>query len=264
MKWAEFSERHRNKTCSWQGQLGSLKKFQVDATMLSHQNMMCARLIKQAAGLLRTRFIPQEVGRGRPRGGGYNRWAWIDSSICIYSMELVASRSEPSFFVVALCFVLMLCAHAWCFVLFAPCSCFLLIELTAHKIGSFCRARLSIKHKAWAQSSQFWPKDVILSTEHEARSTKNKAWAESSDKKPGLRGRFFCREPAKLRSRQGWTLTLMITTGQGSGHGSGSGTAQGELWLKNRPLLLFRRRNFRVRVRKTYHRYLLGLGSDSE
>jgi hypothetical protein len=53
-------------------------------------------------------------------------------------------------------------------------------------------------------------------------------------------GRFFCREPAKLRSRQGWTLTLMSTTGHGSGHGSGSGTAQDELWLKNRPLRMFR------------------------
>jgi hypothetical protein len=61
MKWAEFSERHRNKTCSWQGQLGSLNKFQVDPTMLSHQNMPRARLIKQAAGLLRTQFIPHDT-----------------------------------------------------------------------------------------------------------------------------------------------------------------------------------------------------------
>jgi hypothetical protein len=45
-------------------------------------------------------------------------------------------------------------------------------------------------------------------------------------------GRFFCREPAKLRSRQWWTLTLMSTTGHGSKHGSGSGTAQDELWLE--------------------------------
>jgi hypothetical protein len=51
-------------------------------------------------------------------------------------------------------------------------------------------------------------------------------------------GRFFCREPAKLRSRQGWTWTLMSTTGHGSGRGSGSGTAQDELWLKNRPLAM--------------------------
>jgi hypothetical protein len=43
------------------------------------------------------------------------------------------------------------------------------------------------------------------------------------------RGRFFCREPAKLRSGQGRTLTLMTTTGHRSRHGSGSGTAQDEL-----------------------------------
>jgi hypothetical protein len=48
--------------------------------------------------------------------------------------------------------------------------------------------------------------------------------------------RFFCWEPAKLRSRQGWTLTLMSTTGHGSGHGSGSGMTQDDLLLKNRPL----------------------------
>jgi hypothetical protein len=58
-------------------------------------------------------------------------------------------------------------------------------------------------------------------------------WAAGSQQ---VRGRFFCREPAKLRSRQGWTLTLMGTAGHGSGQGSGSGTAQDELWLKNRPL----------------------------
>jgi hypothetical protein len=46
----------------------------------------------------------------------------------------------------------------------------------------------------------------------------------------------FCPEPAKLRSRQGWNLTLMRTSGHGSGHRSGSGTDQDELWLKNRPL----------------------------
>jgi hypothetical protein len=48
---------------------------------------------------------------------------------------------------------------------------------------------------------------------------------------------LFCLEPAKLRSRQWWTLTLMHTAGHGSGHGSGSGTDQDEHWLKNRPLL---------------------------
>jgi hypothetical protein len=39
--------------------LGSKKKFQVDQTIQSYQNMPCARLIKQATGLLRTRFIPR-------------------------------------------------------------------------------------------------------------------------------------------------------------------------------------------------------------
>jgi hypothetical protein len=29
--------------------------------MQSHQNMPCARLIKQAAGLLRTRFVPDDT-----------------------------------------------------------------------------------------------------------------------------------------------------------------------------------------------------------
>jgi hypothetical protein len=56
--------------------------------------------------------------------------------------------SQPSYFVVALCFVLMLCAHAWCFVLCASCSCFLLI-------GFFGHCSTSTKHEACAPSR--WP-----------------------------------------------------------------------------------------------------------
>jgi hypothetical protein len=61
--------------------LGSLKKFQVDPTMLSHQNMPCARLIKQAAGLLRTRFIPHDTRWQATRRGlqrvGLDRFLYL-------------------------------------------------------------------------------------------------------------------------------------------------------------------------------------------
>ncbi len=61
--------------------MGSLKKFQVDPTMLSHQNVPCARLIKQAAGLLRTRFIPHDTRWQAARRGlqlvGLDRFLYI-------------------------------------------------------------------------------------------------------------------------------------------------------------------------------------------
>jgi hypothetical protein len=61
--------------------LGSLKKFQADPTMLSHQNVPCARLIKQAAGLLRTRFIPHDTRWQAARRGlqlvGLDRFLYI-------------------------------------------------------------------------------------------------------------------------------------------------------------------------------------------
>jgi hypothetical protein len=56
-----------------------------------------------------------------------------------------------------------------------------------------------------------------------------------------LRPLFFCREPAKLSSRQGWTLTLMHTAGHGSGHESRSGTE--ELWLQKPGLRALWQRN---------------------
>jgi hypothetical protein len=91
-----------------------------------------------------------------------------------YRARMGQLKSEPSFFGVALCFVLMLCAHALCFVLRAHALCLLGFLVTARqaqstkheacaprrwpaaawqtllltKIGSFCRARPSIKHKA--------------------------------------------------------------------------------------------------------------------
>jgi hypothetical protein len=59
----------------------ALKKFQVDPTMLSHQNMPCARLIKQAAGLLRTRFSPHDTRWQAARRGlqpvGLDRFLYL-------------------------------------------------------------------------------------------------------------------------------------------------------------------------------------------
>ena len=49
--------------------------------MLSHQNVPCARLIKQAAGLLRTRFIPHDTRWQAARRGlqlvGLDRFLYI-------------------------------------------------------------------------------------------------------------------------------------------------------------------------------------------
>jgi hypothetical protein len=64
-----ISTKHSKGTCNW-----ATIFFQVDQTMQSHQNMPCARLIKQVAGLLRTRFIPddtrwQAARRGSQRVG---------------------------------------------------------------------------------------------------------------------------------------------------------------------------------------------------
>jgi hypothetical protein len=112
------------------------------------------------------------------------------------------SSAEPSFFVVALSFVLMLCAHAWCFVLCAPCSCFLLIGFLGHRSpstkheacapsrwpagagqSSCSQNRVFLwrtaKHKAQSMST----KQPILTKrsdfEHKARSAKNKAQSMS-------------------------------------------------------------------------------------
>jgi hypothetical protein len=103
MIWAEFSERHRNKTISWQGQLGSLKKFQVDPKMLSHQNMPFARLIQQAAGLLRTRFIPHDTRWQAARRGlqpvGLDRFLYLYLLYGVVEVCSNSSRAElfPSF-----------------------------------------------------------------------------------------------------------------------------------------------------------------------
>jgi hypothetical protein len=61
--------------------MGNKKKFQVDRTMQSHQNMPCARLIMQAAGLLRTRFIPDDTRWQAARRGsqpvGLDRFLYL-------------------------------------------------------------------------------------------------------------------------------------------------------------------------------------------
>jgi hypothetical protein len=65
--------------------IGQQKNFQVDQTMQFHQNMPCARLIKQAAGLLRTRFIPDDT-----RWQAARRGSQLD--VCI----LENLRTEPN------------------------------------------------------------------------------------------------------------------------------------------------------------------------
>jgi hypothetical protein len=58
------------------------------------------------------------------------------------------SRTEPSFFVVAMCFVLMLCAHALCFVLRAHALCLSGFLVTTRQAGS-------TKHEACARAANY-------------------------------------------------------------------------------------------------------------
>jgi hypothetical protein len=61
--------------------------------------------------------------------------------------QVQGDLQSPVFFVVALCFVLMLCALCSCFVHRASCSCFVLIRFFGHRPSSTKhKARMERKH----------------------------------------------------------------------------------------------------------------------
>jgi hypothetical protein len=162
MKWVDISTKHSKETCSWQGQLGNKKSFRLIGQCNPIKTCLALGLLsKQLACCIHD--LSLMTPGGRPRGGGHNRLAWIDSSICIYSMALC---TEPNFFIIALCFVLMLCDHALCFVLRAHALC----------LSGFLVTTRHAKHEAWSMrtGNQLWPKYVILSSKHKAQSMSTK------------------------------------------------------------------------------------------
>jgi hypothetical protein len=115
--------------------------------------------------------------------------------------------TEPRFFFVALCFVLMLCAHALSFVLCAPCSCFVLIGFFGHRSPSTKYAHEACARSRWPaaaggrscsqKSGLFVAHGQTWSTKHEhkaanydqkmwfwALSTKHKAQSISTKQRP--------------------------------------------------------------------------------
>jgi hypothetical protein len=136
---------------------------------------------------------------------------------------------SPGFFVVALCFVLMLCAHAFCscLVLCAPCSCFLLIGYFGHRSPS-------TKHEACAPSR--WPAGAGQSSCSQNRvflslTAKHKAQSMST-KQPILTKR--CDFEHKAQSAKHKAQSMSIKQRQKK---LGSGWARGRQQRRNRPKL---------------------------